>query len=228
MKNRLLYLGSDTDLSPILLYPDIKEFVYIDQLPRNYESHWGITYYKGLYIPQYRPDTKGNMIDLLVKKMRKHFTHVKVNREGDLLTIYFDKNKKLTYWLNTLLPEFTDKNQFKTIKEIKSPYYSNSKKDLQKMEYYSDTNLTKEIIDDMLKCNILYIRGYYPSFPILQMLHLDKIITQDVIIEYYISNNKSKSRGKKYGEIDLRKPLGNYKPPKMIEHRDDLYIDNHT
>ncbi len=30
-------------------------------------------------------------------------------------------------------------------------------------------------------------------------------------------------RGKKYGEIDLRKPLANYKPPKIIEYRDDLY-----
>lgn len=220
MKNRLLYLGSDTDLSPIILYPEIKEFVYIDQLPRNYKSHWGIDYYKGLYIPQYRPDKKGDMINDLIQKMKKNFHNVKVTRDGDLLTIYFDKNKKLIYWLNTILPEFDYQNQFKKIKNIKSDDLF----DLTKLKYYSDTNLTKEIIDDMLKCNILYIRGYYPSFPIIQMLNLDKIITQDYILSYHFNNKKNPfMRGKKYGEIDLRKPLANYKPPKIIEYRDDLY-----
>ena len=46
---RLLYLGADNDLTPIISYPDIKQFIYVDQLPRNYHAHYGIKYYKGLY-----------------------------------------------------------------------------------------------------------------------------------------------------------------------------------
>jgi hypothetical protein len=220
---RLLYFGSDIDLSPILLYPKINDFVYIDQTPRNYEAHWGVKYYKGLYIPSYRPDCGDkDMVESLIEKIKKKFKNVKSHREGDKLVITFDKKKKLTYWLNTLLPNFTFKNQFKKIKKVKSEgeYMFNT----EAFSYFDKTNLTKEIIDDMLKCNILYIRGYYPSFPIIQMLKLDKIITQDYIISYYY-DGKDGGRGKKYGEIDLRKPYLNYKPPKEIDCRDDLFIN---
>jgi hypothetical protein len=61
---KLLYIGSDIDISPIILYQNINHFVYIDQTPRNYEAHWGIEYYKGLYIPSYRLDCgKKDMVE---------------------------------------------------------------------------------------------------------------------------------------------------------------------
>lgn len=220
---RLLYFGSDIDLSPIILYPNINDFVYIDQTPRNYEAHWGVKYYKGLYIPSYRPDCGDkDMVESLIEKMKKKFSNVKSHRDGDKLVIKFGKNRKLTYWLNTLLPNFTYKNQFKKIKKVKSE--GKHMFNPEAFSYFDKTNLTKEIIDDMLNCNILYIRGYFPSFPIIQMLILDKIITQDCIISYHFEG-KDGGRGKKYGEIDLRKPFLNYKPPKEIECRDDLYFD---
>lgn len=49
---RILYLGAGMDLTPIWMYPDVKEFVYIDQLPRNALCEYGIIYHKGLYIPK--------------------------------------------------------------------------------------------------------------------------------------------------------------------------------
>jgi hypothetical protein len=147
--------------------------------------------------------------------MKKHFTNVKSKRDGDKLTISFGKKKRLTYWLNTILPEFTFKNQFVKIKETTQKNIYDSDINF----YFSQTNVTKDIIDDMLKCDILYIRGYYPSFPILQMLKLKKIITQDYILSYHhVSKKDSTMRGRTYGSIDLRKPFLNYKPPKEIEY----------
>jgi len=191
---RLLYLGADNDITPIISYPDIKQFVYVDQLPRNYHAHYGIKYYKGLYIPQYH--SKKNMVQVFVDKMKKQFQDILVRRDGDKLEIRFEKNRTLTYWLNTLLPTFTAKNQFKKIKEVDGE---------EKYDYYDSTNLTKEIIDSMLKCNILFIKGYYPAFPILRMLKLKTIITPSYILEYNHSIKDGFSSGKKYGEIDLRK-----------------------
>ncbi len=192
---RLLYLGADDDLTPIISYPDIKHFVYVDQLPRNYHAHYGIKYYKGLYIPQY-VHSKKDMVQVLVDKMKKQFADVLIRRDGDKLEIRFEKNRTLTYWLNTLLPTFTAKNQFKKIKEVDGE---------EKYDYYDSTNLTKEIIDSMLKCNVLFIKGYYPAFPILRMLKLKTIITPSYILEYHHPSKDGFSSGKKYGEIDLRK-----------------------
>lgn len=203
---RLLYLGANVDIDPIIKNPDIKEFVYVDQLPRDYEAHWGMEYYKGLYLPKYF--YKEGFMKLLIKTMKKNFTNVKQKLEGNKLTITFDKDKKLTYWLNTLLPSFNEKTQFQKIKKDADG--------LEKIKYFSHTNLTKEIVDDMLKCNVLYIMGYTPSFPILEMLRLNKIITYSYIMKYY----KIKDviwNGKKYGEIDLRKKFLGYNPPKEIE-----------
>lgn len=191
----LLYLGADDDLTPIISYPDIKQFVYVDQLPRNYHAHYGIKYYKGIYIPQY-VHSKKDMVQVLVDKMKKQFQDILVRRDGDKLEIRFEKNRTLTYWLNTLLPTFTAKNQFKKIKEVDGK---------EKYDYYDSTNLTKEIIDSMLKCNVLFIKGYYPAFPILRMLKVRTIITPSYILEYHHSSKDGFSSGKKYGEIDLRK-----------------------
>ena len=191
---RLLYLGADDDLMPIISYPDIKQFVYVYQLPRNYHAHYGIKYYKGLYIPQYH--SKKDMVQVLVDKMKKQFQDIIVRRNGDKLEIRFEKNRTLTYWLNTLLPTFTAKNQFKKIKEVDGE---------ERYDYYDSTNLTKEIIDSMLKCNVLFIKRYYPAFPILSMLKLKTIITPTYILEYHHPSKDGFSSGKKYGEIDLRK-----------------------
>lgn len=203
---RLLYFGADVDVQPIVSNPDIKEFVFIDQLPRDYLGHWGFEYYKGIYIPKYH--TKGGMLNLLIKNMKKHFTNVKEKLDGDKLVITFDKNRKLTYWLNTLLPEFNEKQQFQKIEKT-----NDFKK---KLQFIAFTNLTKEIVDDMLKCNILYMMGYHPDFPILEMLKLDKIISYSYVLGYWKTKNKFLS-GKKYGEIDLRKKFLGYTPPKEIE-----------
>lgn len=192
---RLLYLGSDDDITPIISYPDIKQFVYVDQLPRNYHAHYGIKYYKGIYIPQY-VHSKKDMVQVLVDKMKKQFQDILVQRDGDKLEIRFEKNRTLTYWLNTLLPTFTAKNQFKKIKEVDGK---------EKYDYYDSTNLTKEIINSILKCNVLFIKGYYPAFQILRMLKLKTIITPTYVLEYFHPSKDGFSSGKKYGEIDLRK-----------------------
>ena len=148
-----------------------------------------------LYIPQYY-HSKKDMVQVLVDKMKKQFQDIIVRRNGDKLEIRFEKNRTLTYWLNTLLPTFTAKNQFKKIKEVDGE---------EKYDYYDSTNLTKEIIDSMLKCNVLFIKGYYPAFPILRTLKVKTIITPSYILEYYHLSKDGFSSGKKYGEIDLRK-----------------------
>ena len=246
--DRILYFGADIDLTPVILYPNIREFVYIDQLPRNYEAHWGIEYYKGIYIPKYRPDAGGkNMIEVLHNKLDSKFNDVKYVRNGDLLEFEFDKGRKLYYWINTLLPLF---NEFKTdkiiIKNDKKKYYDVDAVD--ECKYFSKTNLTKEIIDDMLKCNILFIRGFYPSFPIFQMLKLDKIISQDCNIDGYYdgklvkkefksdgiksTTKKISASGKNYKRFftvrrrlgfDIRDKILNYNPPISIDCTTNLY-----
>lgn len=248
--DRILYLGADTDLTPIILYPQIKEFVYIDQLPRNYEAHWGIEYYKGLYIPKYRPDVKGKtMIDVLYDKLKKEFGNdVKYNRNGDLLEFTFDNNRKLFYWINTLLPSFNEfGNDIIEIINDKKKYYSAD--DAQLCKYYSPNNLTKEIIDDMLKCNILFLRGFYPAFPIFQMLKLDKIISQDCKIDRYYNGKLLKykftqkkttkkntkpitnyrtyfTQKRKINNFNICNKLLNYSPPNIIDCKTDLYTLN--
>jgi len=57
----------------------------------------------------------------------------------------------------------------------------------------------------MLKCNVLFIKGYYPMVPILRILKLKTIITPTYVLEYFHPSKDGFSSGKKYGEIDLRK-----------------------
>ena len=111
--------------------------------------------------------------------------------------------------MNTILPDFTEKNQFHKIKEIDG---------LLKYQHYSTTNLTKKIINLMLTC-ISFIKGYSPSLAILSMLKIRKIVTGSYEIDYY---NRDELIEGKYGSIDLRYECSDYKPPKEIEIRDDM------
>lgn len=91
---------------------------------------------------------------------------------------------------------------------------------LLKYQHYSKTNLTKKIINLMLTCNSLFIKGYSPSLAILSMLKIRKIVTGSYEIDYY--NRDGTIRGGKYDSIDLRYECLDYKPPKEIELRDDM------
>lgn len=170
---KLLYFGADIDISPILLFPKIKEFVFMDLGDVNHLAHWGVEEYNGFIIPRKPRHWLGKDLQSTLKIiLLKFYPDVKVSRTKNIITYIFDKERTIKYYTNVFLPNYDKKKCVSTQFNSKETLYKN----------YIQTSLTKNIIDEILSCNILYVLGYFPGYPIVSLLNLDIIYTQDYVM----------------------------------------------
>jgi len=209
---RLLYFGADIDISPIVLFPKIKEFVFVDLGDVNHLNHWGTEYYKGFIIPSKPRHWKGkNLQSTLTMILSDYYSDITIKKKNNMLLFTFDNNRKLKYYTNIFLPSYNKNNACIRLRDRKNIKYIN--------QNYIPNSLTREVIDEMLQCNILFILGYFPSYPIISELQLDEIYTQDYILyERKITGSRKKGTFKveKFCKFDLRKKCKSYTPPKKV------------
>ena len=163
-EERMLYCGAGTDIFPLIRYPEIKNFTYVDREPwsiewsRDYEEIDGLR----LRAQMGRPFKRR-----LEDRLNSHFEILESSVVADRFWTYKVKNKRtgvvqnLLYITNILLPEISPEDQMKPLDEI---------------EDY-DTNLTRGILNMMRRCTILYINNYLPAFHLIKALKIDTAYT---------------------------------------------------
>jgi len=133
---KFLYIGTGLDIEPISHFSDVKEFVFIDTLPRSQSDNYvfnGNLYYDGFY--------RHNFINLLIDETCKYGFELV---EKILLDqVYYlellptskkePKSPKRIYDINNFLTNFPDINPSLMI------FFNN--KTLQTIKYYISTNI---------------------------------------------------------------------------------------
>jgi hypothetical protein len=97
----LLYVGSYLDCSPLRLYPEIHDFLYVDQAPENSTCHWGYTEKDGpIYLKNFGRDFQRNL-----KKMGCCILSAEISDKSWMFTLQLQgKIKTLIYLINTVFP----------------------------------------------------------------------------------------------------------------------------
>jgi cytochrome c2 len=165
--NKILYIGSGLDLKPISHFPDTKEFVYVDTLPR---SEWDDYNYMGdgLREDLYSSSFLMNLCDICTTNNFEllYFTELDPKFYKKIMTcsqrfIYKFKPKKLPKYINPHLITFVNRNTG------------------QKLKYYFSTNIEKYmdkvLLQDIIDSDALIVSGYWPKQKVLQYFHGPKI-----------------------------------------------------
>lgn len=196
---KLLYIGSGVDFEPLGHFRDVKEFVFIDTLPRS--RHDGLKYknslfYEGFYSP--------NFIFQLIKQINKFDYELvkKISLEPEYYNKYLTQEQK-KFWGNNFLEKFPDINPQLLI-------FVNNKSQ-QILRYYISTNILTNMYDilktDISESDCMLISGFHPDKIILEyitrpiklycdtktcyFLHDDEVDNYNNII-YWLFNNLDK------------------------------------
>lgn len=165
--NKILYIGSGIDLNPIKNFPNTKEFVYVDTLPR---SEWDDYNCMGLGF------------------------HVDFNSENFIMKLC-DKCIENDFEIERL--EELDPKYYKTIMSCKQRiYYKCNPKKIPKhinphlmtfvnrktgqiIKYYFSTNIEKNmnslLSQDIIESDALIVSGHWPRQTVLHYFHTPKI-----------------------------------------------------
>ena len=95
---KAIYVGCGTDILPILSYPEIKEWIYIDSLPN---SEFGPEYNKDFYQPYF-------VNDLINQFTMFGFTLKADNKDNILVFINSKTNQNVKVCINTYLSDNID------------------------------------------------------------------------------------------------------------------------
>lgn len=163
---KFLYIGSGLDIEPIVHFCDVKEFVFIDTLPRSEFDGYifnGSLFYDGFY--------RHKFIDLLIEKISKYgfelVEKILLDQEYYLELLPQDIiGKKTIYTINNFLTNFPNINP--------SLMIFINKKTLQTIKYYISTNILVNMCDklkkDIIESTGMIISGYHPDKIILDYL----------------------------------------------------------
>ncbi len=93
--DKVVYVGAGTDIIPIIVLPEIKEFIYIDSQPR---SEYGMYLYDNadLYRDYFLPE---------LKKILKNNNFIDSKITKNYLEYHNNNNQILKYYINTPFPE---------------------------------------------------------------------------------------------------------------------------
>ena len=140
MSNKILYIGSGTHLDPIIHFPEIKEFIFVDGQPR---TEFGSDYYyRGFYRKYFFPQLENK-----IKELGLQISHREV-----LSNKYEEIN----------IPNLESECLFITNKKYKL-------RSLPSIKYYISTSLPYDLYDnfylqaDIESCNSLLICGFHPN-----------------------------------------------------------------
>jgi hypothetical protein len=156
--NKLVYIGSNTDIIPIILLHDIKEFIYIDSSP---QSEYGMYLYESgeLYRHHFLPDLDKVLTNNNFKLVQKKTNYLEYNN---------NIGQTLKYHINTPFPEKMNNDILKEIDNSQNLYISGfdpNKIILNYMPYlkniYCSTHTVydcpiKEYESDFAKANSLF------------------------------------------------------------------------
>ena len=97
---KAIYVGAGSDILPLLCYPDVKEWIYIDSQPNN---EFGPEYVKEFSRPYFINDiiNKFFMFEFEINKL--------VNKKDFIEFINFKTNQIIKYYFNIYLPDNIDK-----------------------------------------------------------------------------------------------------------------------
>ena len=160
---KFLYIGSGLDIEPIVHFSDVKEFVFIDTLPRSEFDGYifnGSLFYDGFY--------RHKFINLLIDETSKYgFKLVdKILLDtGYYLDLLSDVDKK-KYSNDNFLTNFPD------INPSLMTFFND--KTLQTIKYYISTNILvnmcMELKKDLIESTGVIISGYHPDKIILDYI----------------------------------------------------------
>jgi hypothetical protein len=102
-----LYIGAGTDILPVLLNPDIKNFIYIDSQPM---SEFGMLGFED------KTFYRKNFLENLSKIMRNNNFKLKENTNNYLRYYNETTNQTINYHINTVVPEKLTQNLINSIK----------------------------------------------------------------------------------------------------------------
>lgn len=100
---KAIYVGAGTDILPLLCYPDIKEWIYIDSLPNN---EYGPEYVEDFSRPYFINDiiNNFNMFGFKIDNLKK---------DNELIEFTNSKTKQhIKFYLNTYLPDNINKVKY--------------------------------------------------------------------------------------------------------------------
>lgn len=185
--NKLVYIGPNTDIIPIILLHDIKEFIYIDSLPQ--------TEY-GMYLFE-----KGELYQhTFLSQLEKLLTNnnfKSVQKKTNYLEYINDSNQTLKYFINTPFPD-------KITDEIKKEIYDSEN---LMVAGYDPNKIILKLMPNLknIYCNIHTVYEEFDSNDAI-----DKSLFQELIINcskydynYFLIKEKMKFE---YWNIDNIKP----------------------
>ena len=158
--NKILYIGTGLHVEPVLDFPNTKEFIFIDTLPRN---EWDND----------MPFTKirKEFADTLYDKLENFPSHIGKFRLKDIITLdnlyhtkILTKVQQLYYKYFTKLPKFINPTLLVFTNSITN----------QTIKYYISTNIeynmTSMLMDDITTSDALIVSGHIPTINLLGYL----------------------------------------------------------
>lgn len=159
---KLLYIGSGIDFEPIVHFSKVKEFIFIDTLPRS--EFDGYVFNGSLFYDEFY---RHKFIDLMITNANKYGFELieKISLDSEYyLKILTTEQKKL--WSDNFLSKFPDINPCLMI-------FTNSKT-YQTIKYYISTNIESNICEslkkDIIESTGIIISGYHPDKIILEYI----------------------------------------------------------
>jgi len=95
MINKAVYIGAGLDIIPVLLYQDIKKFIFIDSQPQSEFGEFGFTEKKFF---------KNNFISTLNNIMKKNNFTLITTSNNLLVFVNKDTEQEICYYINTPFP----------------------------------------------------------------------------------------------------------------------------
>lgn len=155
--SKLLYIGAGLDLNPLKHFPNTREFVFIDTLPRS-------EFDSDTFVPEY---FNSNFVSKLISGIKMFGFEFEYMEELD--SKYFVSILSLGQrirWINQV------KQTFPQINPTLIVFYNH--KTSQEVKYYLSTNIMKNIcsklVADIETSTGLIISGYHPDKLILQLI----------------------------------------------------------
>jgi len=149
MFKKNLYIGAGLDLSPLKIFNDTKQFVFVDSSPRN---EYGFEYY-------YRPFLRSNFVDNLIDTVEGKYNMKLVSKEA-LTNKYEEINVDD---LDSTLLHFSDKEKI-TRTTVSLRYYIST-------GIPHDLYENKTLIDDIKECDTVYVSGHDPNSAFIRYMN---------------------------------------------------------
>jgi hypothetical protein len=186
---RAVYIGAGVDIIPVLLFPQIKEFIYIDSQP--FSEFGTLTYQEYDKLQNPENDVLKNSNNTLLR-----FGIDTTQERG--IAKYVEKEERFENLFSRpkflpSLDKIMKQNNFNKIES--NDEYIIYKNNEQQIKYYYSLSfpeyLTSNIIDEIKTCNTLILCGYDPNKIILEYLQNPYLIVNSDTCYYNNSTDEN-------------------------------------